>query len=196
MSSSIHAAAAADAPGLSDAPRSPETAGAVADALAAAATNRGATLHELARVRPLLLVFLRHFGCTFCREAMSDVRRQRSDIESLRVGIALVHTATEEQARPMLESFGLDDLPRVADGEKRLYSAFGLRRGTLPQLFGVKCLIRGVQAGLLDGHGVGSLTGDGFQMPGVFLVHDGRIIRSFRHGSAADRPDYLAVARG
>jgi hypothetical protein len=57
-------------------------------------------------------------------------------------------------------------------------------------LFGPKVWWRGFQAGVLNRHGAGRLQGDGFQMPGVFLVFHGQILRSFRHQSAADRPDY------
>ena len=167
----------------------------IAAAIDAAVTQHGATIGALARSGPLLLIFLRHFGCTFCREAMADVREQRREIEAGKVGIALVHSATEEMAAPTLAKFGLDDLPRVADPTKRVYAAFGLHRGALPQLFGVKCFVRGVRAGLIDGHGVGPLMGDGFQMPGVFLLREGRVVRSFRHRSAADRPDYASLAR-
>jgi hypothetical protein len=41
---------------------------------------------------------------------------------------------------------------------------------------------------------VGRLAGDGFQMPGVFLIFKGEVIRSYRHHTAADRPDYINLA--
>ena len=46
-----------------------------------------------------------------------------------------------------------------------------------------------------NGHGVGMLAGDGLQMPGVFVLHHGQVLREFRHESAADRPDYLELAQ-
>jgi len=54
--------------------------------------------------------------------------------------------------------------------------------------------VRGIQAGIVEGHGLGRLAGDAFQMPGVFLVFHGQVIRSYRHQSTADRPDYLGFA--
>jgi hypothetical protein len=47
---------------------------------------------------------------------------------------------------------------------------------------------------VLAGHRIGRVVGDGMQMPGVFLVYRGQIIRSFRHKTIADRPDYVALA--
>ena len=35
-----------------------------------------------------------------------------------------------------------------------------------------------------------------FQAAGVFLLFHGEIVRSYRHLSASDRPDYLALVTG
>lgn len=55
----------------------------------------------------------------------------------------------------------------------------------------------GYQSGGRPGHvrrgsksKAGLLKGDGFQMPGVFLLYHGTVLRSYRHQSAADRPNY------
>ena len=44
----------------------------------------------------------------------------------------------------------------------------------------------------MDGEPAG-LAGDGLQMPGVFVLVDGRVARAYRHRTAADRPDYAAL---
>lgn len=41
------------------------------------------------------------------------------------------------------------------------------------------------------GHHVSKLVGDGWQMPGCFMLHLGRILSSFPYDMVADRPDYL-----
>ena len=105
-----------------------------------------------------------------------------------------MHTGPERDAPRFFERYGLADAPRVPDPDGSVYEAFGLRRGSLGQLFGLKVWLRGVRAGLLDRHLVGKLSGDGFRMPGVFLVRDGEVVRAFRHETAADRPDYCALA--
>ncbi|MCC7246762.1 MAG: hypothetical protein IT269_13845 [Saprospiraceae bacterium] len=58
--------------------------------------------------------------------------------------------------------------------------------------------IRGFQAAVIEGHGTDMQTedmGDGFQMPGVFLLHKGEIIKSFVHQYPYDRPDYEAICK-
>ncbi len=153
----------------------------------------GRTLAELAEASPVLVVFLRHAGCTFCREALSDLRARRAEIER-HARIAIVHMGDDASAASFFAKYGLDDVARISDPERTLYRAFDLGRGSLWQLFGPRVWVRGFRAGVLAGHGVGRLEGDGFQMPGTFLVHRGRIIRSHRHKDAADRPDYAEIA--
>jgi len=159
-----------------------------------ARTQYGVSLEELSKLSPLLLVFLRHNGCMFCREALDDLRRNRPAIEALGVRIALVHMGTDAEAQSLLAHYSLDDLPRVSDPERYLYRAFGLGRGGLLKLAGPTVWWRGFQAAILEGHGFGRIVGDAFQMPGVFLIFHGEVLRSYRHQSAADRPDYVRLA--
>ena len=44
-------------------------------------TETGRTLLELVDESPVLLIFLRHFGCSFCRQTLDDVSRIRRQIE-------------------------------------------------------------------------------------------------------------------
>ncbi len=72
-------------------------------------------------------------------------------------------------------------------------SDLGLRRGRFAQLLGLSVWWRGFTS-LLAGHHPGALDGDGTQMPGVFLLHHGRVVRSFIHADVADRPDYVNLS--
>lgn len=164
------------------------------DALHIFTSQRGPSLYELSKDKPLLLVFLRHMGCTFCREALDDLARSRDGIEAADVNIALVHMSSPLSATLAMEQRGLGDVHRFADPSCEIYRAFGVGRGSAAQLLGPKVWIRGVQAALA-GHGLGRLAGDGFRMPGVFLLRDGEIVATYRHNAACDRPDYLALAK-
>jgi peroxiredoxin len=161
-----------------------------------AKTNLGLTLEELSRLSPVMLVFLRHLGCTFCRETLADLAAHKRDIEESGTRIVLVHMSREENAAQMVARYGLANVDRVSDSNLSVYRAFGLSRGRLMELFGPKVWWRGFQAGVLGRHGLGTPDGDGFQMPGVFVVFHGEVIRSYIHQSAADRPDYIQLASG
>jgi peroxiredoxin len=170
--------------------RAPEQ---MAAALEQCRTQHGESLAGLSEHARLMVVFLRHVGCTFCRESLSDLAAQRSRLEREGSRIVLVHMSDDARAERFFRRYGLADLDRISDPAKRLYRVFGLKRGGLRQLFGFKVVWRGLVAGILRGHGAGRLEGDGFQMPGVFVLEAGHVRRSFRHRSAADRPDYLAL---
>lgn len=157
-------------------------------------SNTGQTVFDLSFEQPIMLVFLRHFGCTFCREALSDISKNKDNIEATGVKVVFVHMADNEVAEPYFERYNLKGAIHVSDPICRFYTAFGLVKGSFTQLFGLKSWIRGFQAGVMDGHGVGAQLGDGFQMPGVFVIQKGEIIEHFIHKLASDRPDYLKLS--
>ncbi len=157
-------------------------------------TNEGMNLEEMSNKWPTLLIFLRHFGCTFCRESLDEISKTRNDIEIKGTRIVIVHMVDEDVAHQELMKYDLEDIPHISDPECILYKKFKLRKGSLNQLFGLKVWFRGFTAGFVKGHGVGKEMGDGTQMPGVFLLRKGEIIKQYIHDSAADRPDYKELA--
>ena len=162
--------------------------------LVEAQTTSGESLAELSNRQPVLLVLLRHSGCTFCREALADLAAGRGEIEAKGVKIALVHMGTVESFAVFAAGYGMGEVAAVSDPERRLYRGLGLRRGRLGQLFGWRVWWRGAKS-LFEGHHPGALEGDGTQMPGVFLIHQGRVVRRFVHGNAAERPDYVKLSQ-
>lgn len=164
----------------------------VSTALDESRTGAGASIADLSRSGSVLVVLLRHTGCTFCREAIADLARVIDRIEAAGIRPVLVHQGADEDLRPLLARHGLDRIDRVSDPDKRLYRALELRRGSFAQLFGPSVCIAGFKA-TLRGHLVGKLVGDGFQMPGVFLIRDGRVVSAHRHRTAAERPDYAGL---
>lgn len=158
-------------------------------------TQQGKSLAELAQAHPQLVVLLRHSGCTFCRQALSELAQQRPVIESLGAGIVLVHPGDDEEILPLLHRHGLQTLSRISDPQCRLYRQFGLEQGRLSQLLGWRVWWRGLKAGLLEGHGIGAISGNPFQMPGAYVLHGNRTLGGFHHESAADRPDYTRLVQ-
>ena len=152
------------------------------------------TLLELSNESPVFVLFLRHFGCTFCMEAVADIARQRKDMEAERTRIVFVHMSQEPEAQEFFSRYSVADCSRISDPARVLYRQFGLERGNLMQLFGPQTIVRGIQA-FLKGASIGRLQGDGFQMPGAFLIYRGEVVKSFIHGFAGDLPDYKNMAK-
>lgn len=146
------------------------------------------SLLEVAKNRALLVVFLRHKGCTFCRETMSRLNSLKALIEQKNVLPVIVHMSEPDIGEDFVKSYGLTDFVAISDPEKKFYRAFQVPRGGLSQLFGLKVLKRGLLDGLLATHGIGFLDGDGLQMPGLFLLVNGQIEKSFIYQSIGDVP--------
>lgn len=161
----------------------------------------GETLASISENQPVMLVFLRFFGCSFCREAISDISKRRRKLEARGFKVVFVHMAPDADiAVKFFKKYRLYPVDHICDPEKKFYKAFGLGRGTPQQLFGLMNWIRGFQATVLEGHGAepvleNSDLGDGFQMPGVFVLHKGETVRSFIHQNPYDRPDYEEICQ-
>src|SRR5580704_1934600 len=93
-------------------------------------TETGRTLLELVDESPLLLIFLRHFGCSFCRQTLDDVSRIRGEIEARGVRPVFVHLGTPGRAKTYFDYYHLSDVERVSNPEASLYgsSVFQLPR--------------------------------------------------------------------
>ena len=158
-------------------------------------TNKGNSVHNLAAQQPVMLVFLRHFGCTFCKETLHNINKYRTQIESQGTKIILVNMQEENKCTQELAKYNLQDVEFIADQESLLYKAFKLKRGSITQLFGFKVWLRGIYLWFTKGAFITSLDGaDVYQMPGVFLIYKGAVIKQFIHQSAADNPSYLDLA--
>ena len=144
---------------------------------------------------PVLVVLLRSFGCTFCREAMADVAAVKPQLDAAGVRVAVVHGGSPEEAEPFFAKYRLTDVVRVSDPTLAHYRAFGLGRTGPQALIDPVVWARGAVCAI--SHGFGSQpAGLMRQLPGVFVVHGGRVLASYRHRSPADRPDYLALVLG
>src|SRR5580658_2421595 len=93
----------------------------VAQTLASIRTESGASLLALSEASPVLLVFLRHFGCSFCRQAISDVAELRGELDKRGVRPVFVHLGTPERAKPFFDYYGIGDVERVSDPEAKVY---------------------------------------------------------------------------
>ena len=163
----------------------------ISTALASMATLDGELVASISQDRPVLLVFLRHFGCTFCREALQDLSERQDKIAEFGGQLVLVHMSDRETAERYFAKYDLTGVQHVSDPNCRYYEAFGLTKGTARQLFGLHSWIRGFEAGVVNGHGIGTRQlGDGFQMPGVFVIQQGVVTGQFIHKLAGDRPEY------
>jgi len=158
-------------------------------------TESGRSLLELLDESPLLLVFLRHFGCSFCRQTLEDVSKIRGTIEARGIRPVFVHLGSPERAKPYFDYYHLSDIERISNPDASLYAqpVFSLtRKNVLSQLL-IPRVWKGWLQGALRNHGIGMIKEDADQMPGIFYLRDRAIVRAFRYRTIADEPDYLRL---
>jgi hypothetical protein len=158
-------------------------------------TESGRTLLELLDESPLLLIFLRHFGCSFCRQTLDDVSKLRSQIEAKAIRPVFVHLGTPERAKPYFDYYHLSDVERVSDPQASLYTQplFDLARQSAFSHFLVAKVWKAWLQGAIRKHGFGMIKEDADQMPGIFFLRQRAIVHAFRYKTIADEPDYLKL---
>ena len=156
-------------------------------------TNEGNSLSDLSFDQPILLVFLRHFECIFCQQALQDLSGYKKDIDSIPLHLIFVHMGKPEIAEEFFGKYNLSGIQHISDPQCHVYNKFGLTKGNMSQLFGLQTWVKGFQA-KKEGLKVSTkVIGDSLQMPGIFIIKEGSIKDRYIHKMASERPDYKAL---
>lgn len=127
-------------------------------------------LPQLWRDGPVLLFFMRHFGCAVCRAELAGLQKQEEAIRA--VGGSLVAIAPESAS--MTKRYAQThnfQFPIFSDRERHVYNAFGLGDGRLKDVLSVDVLLRVTRETLkgnrtsLDAQGASAML-----LGGTFIV--------------------------
>ncbi len=137
-----------------------------------------------------LLVFLRYFGCGFCREMIAELRGIREGAADF-PPVLFFFQGSPMEGRAFLRRYW-PTVRAVSDPELEIYEAFGIGRGSLRELFGpgVWSARRRARAG---GHRNGDRSGDLWRMPGVFLVRNDAVLWAHDFEHVGDLPDFASI---
>ena len=166
----------------------------IADQLASYSTTDGVSLVERSYQANLLLVFVRHMGCTYCRETLEDLAKAMPALTAKGFQPIVVHMGQHAEVDQWRKFPALASVPQVLDPSLGLYKLAQLPKGNLLQLLGLPVWMRGVEAGFLKGHGVGALQGDGFQLGGYAWLKNGVLTLGKPQADAQDRLNFDQIA--
>lgn len=138
---------------------------------------------------PTMLVFLRHFGCIFCREWMAEIERHHEEIKAAGIRQVVLLALGEPKHAAF---FG----PRLAPSAKSLaarstevYSDYGLRQGGLTELVGPRTVLSGLRAAA-KGNRQGPATGDVRMLGATFIVDTNGVVEfAYYNRYAGDNPN-------
>ncbi|MGN6698372.1 MAG: AhpC/TSA family protein [Thermomicrobiales bacterium] len=105
--------------------------------------------------------------------------------------ILFVHQGTVEDAQTFFKAFW-PAVRGIADPDRQLYRAFGIKRGSLRELASPDVIACAVRARAHGNRG-GKPVGDPRLMPGLFLVAGDRILWQHRYRHFGDQPDFAAL---
>lgn len=166
----------------------------VASLLKQMQTQNKQTVYDLSTEHKVMLVFLRHFGCLFCRETLDDLSKSIQKFNDSGAIIVFIHMSNKEIAEKYFEMYGLKNAYHVSDKESYYYNMFKLGKLSSKQLINLQSFIKGYNTTLTKNNQLEielEETVDKNQLPGIFIIENGQIINQFIHKEASDKPDYI-----
>jgi len=138
--------------------------------------------------RPAVLVFIRHFGCVFCRQQILDLRSNVSKFAAAGVNLALVTQGEPGETKDFVAKYRWPG-ETFCDPGRAAYEAYGLGMATLSEAISPGVVVAAGRAALRGAFQGRVHGGEGRQMPGLFIVDTAGVVRyahPFRH--AGDQP--------
>lgn len=145
--------------------------------------------------QPILLVFTRHSGCAFTKDTLLDLSEIKDDITASGVRLVVTLMNSDQEISQYLSKYKLENTTYISDPEMDVYKMFNLGKAKIAQIFSTKAIYESVAILFKKKVCHGFLGEDGMQMPGVFLIHRGKVVNFFIHQTIADRPPYMEIIR-
>ena len=151
------------------------------------------TLSDQLGDAPSLLVFLRYFGCPFCKETIAGLR-EATDQNPGYPPVLFFHQGSPMEGRAFLRR-SWPEARAVADTETYFYDAFGVGRAGWRELLhpGSLSAMRRARA---QGHTAsddGAATSDPRRMPGLFVVRGASVLWAHRPRHQGDHPPFARI---
>ncbi|MBJ7330737.1 MAG: AhpC/TSA family protein [Solirubrobacteraceae bacterium] len=142
-------------------------------------------LEETWGERPVALVFLRHFGCSFCREHAADLQQDIGRIRDAGGDIVAIGMGTPAHAADFRRTSGIDFGLLVAP-DTTLHQAAGLAGGNWLSVLGPRAWPSIVRV-TRKGHKAKRTGADMSQLGGTFVIDtDGAVVWEHRARHSGD----------
>jgi len=163
-------------------------------------TTGGSTLRlaSLWAERPLLLAFLRHFGCPQCKVMLEEIHHSLPDIHRHQISLAAITQGSVAETLEFCQKFAPDILC-LCDPQHKVYTAYGLGRGNVLQTFLDPHIWSGNAHALKHGYPpqMPPKGQDALLMSAVFIIGpDGRIRLPYYYNNIADHPPFNLLLEG
>lgn len=139
------------------------------------------------QTRPVMLLFVRHFACVFCREQVNELKPHFAELKQRGVDVVIIGNGNAHFARAFVTDLGLD-VPVYSDEQRKAYAAASLVRsfGSMVHPGAAFALVRALFACSKPSLAV---QGDAQQQGGTFVVKPGgQVTFEYRSRYSGDHP--------
>jgi peroxiredoxin len=146
------------------------------------------------REQPTAVIFLRHFGCTFCRQHAAEIEERYDELQAAGGGAVAIGMGTPAHAAEFRRMSGIG-FPLLVSPDTSLHEQVGLTRGNWLRV--VASLPQAIRE--LPRHGAKITGADMSQLAGTFVVApDGEVAYAHRARTASDNApiDEIVAAIG
>jgi peroxiredoxin len=169
------------------------------DAEVTAADGTRIKLSSLWQKKVLVLAFTRHFGCPQCKEMLDELVTGYPELVDAGLSLAVITQGTLDQTK----EFCNERAPGIfclSDPEQKVYTAYGLERGTLRQTF-LSAQVWRSNRRLKKTRGWNTELPppgqDSMLMSGTFVIGpDGLIRLPYYYDNIADHPPLDLIVKG
>jgi len=149
-------------------------------------------LSETFKQGTTLLTFLRHFGCTFCRQWLSQLENRFTDLTAAGLEVVAVAMGDPKHAARYCPQLA-PSATCLSDSTVEVYNVYGLKRAGLKEFASLDMLVKGARA-TIQGYFPGEVTADPTMLPGTFIVDNAGIVRyAYYSKHPGDHPDIDAL---
>lgn len=142
---------------------------------------------------PAVLVWLRHFGCLFCREQVKDFMKHQAALEAKGIALRFIGIGTPLMAKDFQETYAVT-APVWVDKGRRTYALLQFRNGW-DTVLNPRTILGSLRA-LSKGQFQGRTTGKPDQQGGVLVVGPGgKVEYGYASEVAGDHPPVDEVLR-
>lgn len=139
---------------------------------------------------PGLILFFRHLDCRFCHETLRSLSQRQKQLRNSELSLLFIHMDSDADFRELASQYNLHNFSSISDPEKEYYLAFGVRRATYRQIYGLRPWLKLLFSRWQNGSMSHRNIFDPFQMSGIFYVFQDRVSELYRPSYIGDVPDF------
>lgn len=143
----------------------------------------------------IIFIFIRHLGCSFSKFLLKDLNKEYNTLNSNNYKICLVSMSNKNKINNYLNEELKDKILFISDPKQYLYRFFNLKRGNLFSVIDFKIIKESFKILKDKSCTPGFIDGDGFQLSGLVLIENYKILKKEIHQTVFNNGSILGQVK-